>query len=211
MIRKFIISIVAMLCISSTALSRDPVGESAAYQLDKNAARTTGLIQSGSALTKVTEFLPDHENGPSYNISLDYDFVVQFYGRQNGTTKWEFPQEFFQPEFMQKLRETGSFETPDYKIRHEGYADSRNMDGGVYPHCDKILIYDIKIPELRVIASILYAASGYSPSAAGNPPIENLKIRGLMYGGVPVLGAVKLDLSGVVQGINAKAGFDYRR
>jgi hypothetical protein len=211
MMLKSIITIAAILFMGSPAFSRDPVGETAAYQLDKNAARTTGLIQSGSALAKVTEFLPDHESGPSYNISLDYDFVVQFYGRQNGTTKWEFPQEFFKPEFMQKLRETGTFETADYKIRHEGYADVRNMDGGVYPHCDKILIYDIKIPELRLLSSILYAASGYSPSAATNPPIENLKIRGHMFNGVPVLGAVKLDLSGVVQGINAKAGFDYKR
>jgi hypothetical protein len=211
MIRKIISAAALVASFSSGAFARDPIGETAAYQLDKSSSRTTGMIQSGSAKTKVVEFLPDHENGPSYNVSLDYDFVVQFYGRQQGTAKWEFAQEFFQPGFMEKLRQTGSYETADYKIRHEGFADARTMDGGVYAHCDKILIYDIKVPEAKFLETMIYAVAGYNPNAVANPPIEDLKIRGLIYAGVPVLEAVKLDLSGIVHGVNAKAGFDYRR
>jgi hypothetical protein len=169
------------------------------------------MIQSGSALATVTEFLPDHENGPSYNVSLDYDFVVKFYGRQKGSTKWEFAKEFFEENFIVNLRERGTYETPDYKIRHEGYADARNLDGNVYSHCDKILIYDVKIPETSEVARLLYASVGIDPKIANKPPIEDLKIRAHLYLGVPVLGAVKLDLSGVVEGMNAKAGFDFKR
>lgn len=190
---------------------RDPIGERAGYQLDRNSSRTTSMIQSGSAKASVTEFIPDHEQGPSYNVNLDYDIVVQFYGRQNGTAKWVFSQDFFDPDFMAKLRENGVYETPDYKLRHEGYADARNLDGGVYPKCDKVLIYDIKIPDKEKLEQIIYAAAGMNPTAMGNPPVEDLQLRAHIFAGVPVLSAVKLDLSGVVQGMPAKAGFDYKR
>ena len=190
---------------------RNPLGEIANYQLDKATTRTSALIQSGSGVAKVTEFVPDHAQGPSYNVSLDYDFVVQFYGRQKGTTKWAFGEEFFTKEFMENLRRTGTFETPDYKVRHEGFADARNIDGSVYPHCDKVLIYDIKIDQLNPFASLIYAAAGLDPSRSDNPQIEDLKLAAHVFFGVPVLGAVKLDLSGTVQGVKVKAGFDYKK
>jgi hypothetical protein len=214
MMRQFILGLTVALSVGLSSQSfagRNPIGETANYQLDRNGARTTSMIQSGTALATVTEFIPDHENGPSYNVNLDYDFVVQFYGRQKGTAKWAFGEEFFDDQFIVNLRERGTFETPDYKIRHEGYADARNLDGGVYPHCDKILIYDVKIPENSDIARLLYASVGIDPMTMNKPPIEDLKIRGHIFAGVPVLGAVKLDLSGIVQGMSAKAGFDLRR
>jgi len=190
---------------------RDPIGEKANYQLDKNGSRTTSMVTTGSAKASVTEFIPDHEQGPSYNVNLDYDITVQFYGRQTGTAKWAFAEDFFDPDFMARLRETGTYETPDYKMRHEGYADVRNLDGGVYPHCDKVLIYDVKIPDKHKLEQIIYGAAGFNPTAMGNPPVEDLQIRAHIFAGVPVLSAVKLDLSGVVQGMPAKAGFDYKR
>jgi hypothetical protein len=194
-------------------LSRDPLGESASYQLDKNRVRTTGMIQSGSAVTTVTDFLPNRESGPAYNVDLTYDFTVAFYGRKQGTVKWEFEKEFFEPEFMVKLRQNGTYETPNYKVRHEGYADATNMDGVVYPHCDVITIYDVVIPSNggQGLKSILVAAAGLDPEAFADPTIEDVKIRANIIAGTPVLGAVKLDLTGVVQGMNVKAGFDYHR
>jgi hypothetical protein len=214
MIRHILLAALSIFTVVATARAdgpRNPLGETASYQLDKAAARTSSLIQSGSGVAKVTDFLPDDEQGPSYNVSLDYDFVVQFYGRQKGTTKTAFSEEFFTPEFMVKLRRVGSIETPDYKIKHEGFADARNMDGGVYPHCDKVLIYDIKMNELNPFAQLLYAAAGLDPSRGDNPQIENLKLAAHVFQSVPVLGAVKLDLSGIVQGMNVKAGFDFKR
>jgi hypothetical protein len=211
-------SVIAGVILSTTswtpvsAASRDPLGERAPYQLDKARARTTSMIESGSAEAIVTEYLPNHERGPSYNIDLNYDFVVQFYGHQKGTSKWVFAKEFFEPAFMANLRATGSYITPDYKIRHEGYADAQNKDGILYPHCDVILIYDVVIPEEKnAISSILEAAAGMNPNAKDNPQIEDLKIRAHIFAATPVLGAVKLDLSGVTQGMSVKAGFDYHK
>jgi hypothetical protein len=195
--------------LANVAVARDPLGETAQFQLDRNGSRTTGMIQSGTGLAKVNQFLPDHANGPGYEVALDYDITVQFYGRNQGTAKWVFPQEFFEPSFMEKLRQTGTYETPDYKLRHEGFADAKTQDGGVYPHCDKILIYDVKIPENFV--DFFYPIIGLSPNYVENPDIQDLKIRTHLFQGVPVLGAVKLDLAAKVKGMNVKAGFDYRR
>ncbi len=214
MIRHILVAVLSIFTTAATARAdspRNPLGETANYQLDKATTRTSGVIQSGTGAAKVTEFLPDHESGPSYNVSLDYDFMVQFYGRQKGTTKWAFRDEFFTPEFMENLRRTGTYETPDYKIRHEGYGDARNMDGGVYPHCDKVLIYDIKMSESNPFSELIYAAAGLDPYRGDNPQIEDLKLAAHVFTGLPVLGAVKLDLSGTAQGMKIKAGFDYKR
>ena len=215
MIRELAVAGVVLLTTSFTPVTsnaRDPLGERAPYQLDKSRARTTGMIESGSAEAVVSQYLPDHERGPSYSVDLNYDFVVQFYGHQKGTAKWSFGKDFFEPSFMENLRATGTYVTPDYKIRHEGYADARNLDGVFYPHCDVILIYDVVIPDGKnVISSALYAAAGMDPNNKENPSIEDLKIRGHVFAGAPVLGAIKLDLSGVVQGMNVKAGFDFHK
>ena len=210
-IRLAIAGLVMSVSLGLQAAPRDPIGEKAPYQLDRNGSRTTSMVTAGVALASVTEFLPDHEQGPSYNVNLDYDITVQFYGRQTGSAKWAFAADFFDSEFMARLRESGTYETPDYKIRHEGFADVRNLDGSVYPNCDKILIYDVKIPDKYKLEQIIYGAAGFNPVAMGNPPVEDLQIRAHIFTGVPVLSAVKLDLSGVVQGMPAKAGFDYKR
>jgi hypothetical protein len=214
MIRHILVAALSIFTVVTAAGAdspRNPLGETANYQLDKATTRTSGLIQSGSGVAKVTDFLPDHEQGPSYNVSLDYDFVVQLYGRQKGTTKTAFSADFFTREFMEKLRRVGTIVTPDYKIKHEGFADARNMDGGVYSHCDKVLIYDIVIPDSNLFTNLIYAAAGFDPSRGDNPQIEDLKLAAHVFQGVPVLGAVKLDLSGTVQGVKVKAGFDYKR
>ena len=93
---------------------------------------------------------------------------------------------------------------------HEGFADTRTLDGTTYTHCDKILIYDVKIPEVRELEKILNLAAGVGPNDKA-APVENLQIRGLIFAGTPVLSAVKLDLSGVTHGMNVKAGFDFKK
>ena len=214
MIRQILLGAALILTTgftSNASIRRDPMGETASYQLDKNGSRTTSMIQSGSALATVTEFLPEHENGPSYNVNFDFDFVVQFSGRQKGTIKFIFGQDFFEEQFMVSLRERGTYVGPDFKINHEGFADARNLDGNFYPHCDKVLFYDVKIPESSEAADFLYRLVGIDPMRADKPPIENLKIRAHVYQGVPVIGAVKVDLSGIINGINFKVGLDLKR
>jgi hypothetical protein len=155
----------------------------------------------------VTMALPNHPDGPAYETSLDYDFVLQFIGRRQGNETMAVPAAYFTPEFMTELRRTGQYQTPQFKVRHRGYAHARNMDGNVYSNCDKIEIYDIQqaSPAADLARQLLRTDAGMPEFAE----IEDLVILAHVKEGMPVLGAVKLDVSGVYEGVRVKAGADY--
>lgn len=189
----------------ANANERNPVGERANYQLDRAAARTSSLIQQGTIVTSVTKHLPDHQDGASYEAQLDYDLTIRFGGRQQGNRKMALPEAYFTPEFLSDLRSNGRYESPQFKVEHLGYANARNLDGKVYENCDKIRIYDVQSPEYmpfaQIGADILQLATGAL--------IEDLVIVAHIKEGEPVLGAVKLDITGKYNGIGIKAGADY--
>jgi len=208
----------AFLAGGSMAYGRNPVGEVADYRLDRNSARTSSMIKSGTMQTKVTKELPDAADGPAFEVALSYDFDVQFVGHQQGTELVDVADEFFTEEFLQKLRTDGAYESPEFKIKHQGYADARNLDGKFYPHCDKLLFYDVKTdketvagnsaPLVRMAVQLLdSAADAYDVDP--NATIEDLKILAHVFVGIPVLGAAKIDMSGKYSGMSIKAGADY--
>ena len=98
----------------------DPVGEVADYKLDRDMNRTSSVIKQGVFKAEVTDYLPDQETGPAYKIQIDYDVLIQFYGRRTGTEYVDSPEEFFTPEFMQNLRDAGEIHYPQFKIRQLG-------------------------------------------------------------------------------------------
>lgn len=206
----------SFLAIAGAARAQSPVGEQAHYDLDRNPARTTSMIRSGVLDVSVDAYVPGYKNGPAFESSLTYDFNVQMVGRKTGTEKVMVPAEYFSSEFMENLRANGSYTGPDFKIRHDGYVDARTLDGNLYPHCDNILIYDINtVAASGELAGLFRIARDLIASAAQSAlgvreDVENLQVRAAIYPGVPVLGAVKLDVSGVVSGFNIKAGGDYK-
>jgi hypothetical protein len=176
------------------------------------------MIKSGTMQTKVNKELPDAADGPAFEVALSYDFDVQFAGHQQGTELVAVADEFFTEEFLVKLRTDGAYESPDFKIKHQGYADARNLDGKFYPHCDKLLFYDVKTdkesvdgnsaPLVRMAVKIMNAAAD-AYSVDPDATIEDLKILAHVFVGVPVLGAAKIDMSGKYSGMSIKAGADY--
>lgn len=202
--------------VSATAALASPVGDRAHYDLDRNPSRTSSMIMSGKVDVTVDAYVPGHKSGPAYESSLAYDFNVQMVGRKQGSQKVMVPAEYFSPEFMKNLRASGSFIGPDFKVRHEGYVDARTMDGNFYPHCDKILIYDVKTYSAESQLGGLFTVARDMLSMAAESrlgtrqDVENLQVRAAIFEGVPVLGAVKLDVSGIVSGFNVKAGGDYK-
>jgi len=195
--------------MSQAEPTRDPIGERANYQLDRNSQRTSSIVRSGSFVTRVADYLPDAEEGPAYNVVLDYDFNISLIGRRQGSQVVEVPAEYFTPEFLEKLRTDKDYEAPKFKIRHEGMANVRNMDGRSYDNCDTILIYDIKDVRATPLATMLASLAGYAePMPAAS--IENLQIRAHIKYGIPVLGAVKIDISGKYNGVSIKVGADYQ-
>jgi hypothetical protein len=190
--------------------ARDPIGEMADYKVDRASARTSGMIQSGNMKAVVNSYQPDHPDGPSYNVQIDYTLRIQFLGTRTGTQVVTVPETYFSPEFMQDLRSNGEYISDSFKVQHLGYADARNMDGGVYSNCDKIKIYDVqKIDNglTRMADDILKASERIEPKAG----IEDMVIVAHIKEGLPVLGAAKIDVSGVYDGVRVKAGADYER
>lgn len=208
--------LVAFSTLSFTPAGRvahNPIGEHADYMLDKSSGRTSSLIASGSGAGFIDEFLPDYEHGPSYPVNITYDLMVRLQGPVKGSLVIPMPEAYFTPEFMVALRATGHFETPDFKMIYEGTADARTLDGGVYPKCDKVLLYDIKAVEESDLPVLIAAAAGFTKEqiASGLVSIEDVRIRALVHPRIPVVGGAKLDVTGKANGISVKIGLDYKR
>lgn len=191
-------------------LARDPIGDVADYKVDRASARTSNMIQSGIMKAVVNAYQPDHADGPSYNVQIDYTFRIQFLGTRSGSKAVTVPEIYFTPEFMENLRVNGEYISDSFKVQHLGYADARNLDGGVYTNCDKIKIYDVQTVNnglVRMADEILRSSEGVETTA----DFEDVVITAHVKEGLPVLGAAKIDISGLYDGVRVKAGADYQR
>lgn len=168
---------------------RSPVGDFAHYDVDKDPARTSSMIKSGTFDSVVTKYI---EADNSYELKVDYKLKISIAGDQAGSIVGSLESYLFTAEFIDDLRKTGHYESKKVKVDHLGYKDAKTLDGGVYKHCDWIKLYDIKTD---------------SPT-----PISNLVVNALRTDGVPVLGVVKVDAEGDYTGkIHFTLGADYKK
>ncbi|NBY20659.1 hypothetical protein EBQ74_10575 [bacterium] len=208
--QKLFNSFLAFIFLLSTTSQAgvDPLGQSANYKIDKDPKRTSSMLKSGTIKLSVPNEGKDQSMGPAYQVKIDYKFNVALMGDYEGTKETQIEKEYFTEEFLQELREKGHYDGQYFKADHVGYADATNMDGKFYPHCDKILLYDLKEPSnLNFFKDFL--ATVADPLFADREDIQDLKVLIHVFVGVPVLGAVKVDVSGIYQGMNVKAGGDY--
>lgn len=190
-------------------LTPDPLGQYAHYKVI-NGERTTSLIRSGHTTVTVAEYMPDHDQGPSYKLVADYEAKVTLYGTYAGTEEVDLPTEYFTEEFLDELRQTGEYQTEDFKVRHLGYRDARLFDGSFYEQCDYLVFYDIDTTKDNLgLQFFIRAALGQFQDGIVLTDVEDLKIYAKVKPGIPVLGGVQLDVSGKMSGLSAKAGFDY--
>lgn len=198
-------SIVLICLISLSLFAQKPLGEEANYRIDKNAKRTSSMIQKGTALATVPEYLEKTPNGPSFRVDLAYDFDLGFWGKYNGTQSTVIEEEFFRESFLEEIRQKGSYQGKYFNAKHNGYADAKNLDGKFYPHCDLLLLTDLKKPE-----DLWLVQDGFtSPLKRRRGELKDMKLLLHISAEVPVLWAAKLDLSGNYQGMPVKAGGDY--
>lgn len=185
---------------------RDPLGEKAHYKLVTKSPRTTRMIRSGQLDAEVVSFKPDALGGPAYETKMTYNFKILFMGTHQGVSSTLVPQDYYGPEFMIRLREDGLIETPSFKIQHLGYENAMNSDGNFYINCDKVLLYDI---DQTQPTGLLDPFIQLFKSLSKQEDIQDMKINALVYPGIPVLSAARLDISGVNGGRKFKTGFDY--
>ncbi len=172
---------------------RNPVGEKANFVLVKG--RSDGIIDSGSIKSQVliSQSKPDTE----FNVSLSYFFQTHFSGDRRGTMVIPLKKEFFAPEFLENLRKTGKYEDDRFKAEYLGTLNKFTTlagKGTTYENVDEIRLYDID--------------SSLSP----NQKFEDMEIHALVKEGIPVLGAISLDIKGTDTdglSIRVRVGTDY--
>lgn len=187
----------------------DPLGQSANYKIDKDPKRTSSMLKSGNIKLSVPAQAKDLSQGPAYQVRIDYDFNIALMGPYKGSKETQIEKEYFTEEFLEELRKNGHYEGQYFKADHLGYADAKNLDGKFYPHCDKILLYDLREPSVLNLFGDLLGTMVTADRFNFREDIQDLKVLTHIYVGVPVLGAVKVDVSGVYQGMAVKAGGDY--
>lgn len=200
------------LCLSATIMASDPgllIGQKATFKLDKNPKRTTSMLKDGTFLATIKNYHPQTEAGPAMEVDLDYKFNVQLMGEQTGVETGFIDYTYFTPEFLEKLRKEGKYESPNFKAIHQGYKDVKTLQGKSYPKCDVILLYDIKDSLDHRLKSFLSDFLATIANAETKSDIQDLKVLMHVYPGIPVLGAVLMDVSGKYEGMAVKAGADY--
>ena len=193
------------MCWAGVAVGQDdPIGEAADYQLDNDSSRTSSMIRSGTMGATVTGELPEEEGQRVYEVTLDYDLNIRWMGRQQGSCLLPVRQEFFTDAFLERLRAGEIYESPYFKAVHQGFGDARNLDGNFYENCDKVFLYDVDPSLCEMLMSNL-AGSDDDIS----PYLEDVEITVHMHPAAPVVGAVKIDMSGRHSGFDFKAGGDF--
>lgn len=219
---RFFISglLTCFVFLSSIVLAeaRNPVGEKALYKLDRKRSRTSSLISRGTLALEFRSFHPEVGELGAFRGNLSYDLKVRFVGNQAGSQNFEVPYNFVQPEFLERLRVEKDMEIKNsFKVKHLGKGTVTNRDGGHYPNCDKILVYDINMNQANSIAQVLYETIGAVGKAVSNKvDNERIDIRDPeivlhLSSKVPAGNAAKIDLKGIVRGFKVRAGFDYQR
>lgn len=162
-------------------LEADPVGQVAKYKVDTAKSRTSGFIRSG----EINTFVVSHDaTRPLFMVEFRYDLDT-ILGPQYGKKILEIPEEFFLSKFLVDLRQNGTYESGEFKATHLGFQDANNLSGKTYPNCDKVAI-KAKSSEGDLVDAVV-----------------------LVKAGLPVLGAVKVDLVVDQDGLTFKVGADY--
>lgn len=212
---KFLFASILLLGSSlSYAVATKPLGEKALYKLDRNRIRTSAIITKGEIHFTMSEFITTDSEYGVYKSSYEYDFNILMSGRQSGVGSAMLPAEFYDAEFMKKLREDKEITTPDYKVKFIAQEDI-TLNNRVYSQCDKILLYDIKTDEVKgkplqkLLKGMLQAMGNKEPVFSGLLDIKDLKLQLYLHPDVPSLGAVKADISGIVRNLDIRVGLDY--
>lgn len=206
-----IISLFLTLICSYSAYARNPVGETANYELDRNRKRTSGVIVEGSSLATALREIKDDKDKKFYEINVHYKMRIVLLGSKEGDQPLIFPEIYFDEEFMLALRLKKQYEAKQFKVQHLGITNTQTKQGILYKDCDRIKLTDIKVPVSTTFADLIStlkkSAQRLTKATATKP--ENVVIDVLISPKVPVIGAVKIDIAGNVEGMYFSAGFDY--
>lgn len=172
------------------------------YKIVKDSRRTSSFVTSGT-FTAWSGKVPQGDI-PTH---LKYKLKVKFYGEFSGVQSMVIPSEYFTEAFLVQLRKTRYFEGPNFKVKHVGFKDAKDYQGKLYKNCDQLYFYDIE-----TVSRHYYRA----PSNSRTPnrvfriksQLKDPKILASVKFGLPVIGAVSLDVTGSFMSVATKVGAD---
>jgi len=180
-----------------------PVGQAASYEVDtKTPGRTSSAVQDGTVTVKVTG--QDASNG-AYVTQITYSLDVTLLGHQQGSQNVDIPADFYGSQFLSQLVANGSYSTSYFTATYEGLANATTLDGHTYTGCYKVLLNNFQAPS--TLQAMTDSFVGFTGGGASS--ISNLQATVLIQPGIPVLGAVTIDLSFSAGTQAFKVGADY--
>lgn len=198
----------AIFSIFSLGLLGDIIGQKATYTLNDDPERTSWLLKSGDGEAIITSFKEDEKLGPSYVVTINYDFDVMIYGRQKGSIGLLVPASMFEDKFYDDLKKVHPVNLGGFKVDYEGMSEAADAKGNEYEECMVIRIFDVD-PNFQP-----FDASKPSISVLwhyqNNPSVilEDLEITAKTHPSVSVMRAVQFDISGKAYGFDLAAGLD---
>ena len=206
-----IISFFLTFICSYSAFARNPVGETAQYKLDRSKKRTSALIIEGSNLATASREIKDENDKKFYEINIHYKIKIAFVGNREGDQPLQFPEIYFDEEFMRALRLKKHYEGKQFNIQHLGLINSQTQDGILYKECDRIKLTGFQLPmtpSFMDLVSTLKKSASRLVKATGSKP-ENVVINAHISPKVPAIGAAKIDIAGSIDGMRFMVGYDY--
>ena len=198
----FFFAVISVGFFSTISLSQQ---ETAFYELDRSSDRTTGMVRDGALQVNVSDYIPDHEDGPAYRSNFDFELETSIAGRQRGHETIMLVEQYFSEEFWQELCQNKSIETPSFKVDHLAIENVTIGSGQFFEGCDKVLFYDIQTEGSSFLFSFFNSLTGYESKG-----LDDMKFTAYICDDVPAWGAAKLDITGKSRGFRFKLGFDYK-
>jgi hypothetical protein len=187
-------AITFFLCANILAVS---VGETVSYT--RNSSRTDWLIRGASGALTVLE-----RRDGGYIVKMTYELDVLLRDKQSGDIGMFIPDAIFSENFYKDLSVVNEIPFGAFTIKHMG---AENI--GEYGQCNVARAFKVdhnfKPDEMdKTKAQVLWIHHKGKIQA-----VSNLEITLKVNPGIPVLGAVQADVSGVSNnGIGFKAGLD---
>jgi hypothetical protein len=174
----------------------------AQYRVVKDSKRTSGIIHSGMLRVDV-----ERRTSDSLPTTVTYRLQVKFYGDFAGKQSIMIPKEYFTKAFLQELRVSKVFKGENFTVKHMGFGKTKDYHGKIYENCDLLYFFDIKTVGRHYYKYPTRHRNGGRVIRI-NQEIKNPRILAHIKYGLPVIGAVSLDMKGKFMGINGKIGAD---
>ncbi len=196
-----------VLCSNVFAVN---IGDTASYKLSSNKDRTSSLVKKATGALTVVPLPRGKSCEAGTVIKLEYELEVMLKGKQKGDIGICVPPNMVGTTFYDNLAEYGQQSFGSFALEHAGRTSATDANGKDYDTCHAIegskIDHNYKRGDELNHAEVLWFNHEGKIKA-----VRNLEVAYKASRGVPVLGAVEIDIRGISDaGINFRVGLDLK-